>query len=546
VANGIEFTIEIMDKIDAAVRASKELDNVMSSAKKADDAVRKYEKSTGMLGKTMASVGGAVKQFGSHLAALAIWDGIKAGANALAEVGKSAFEAAAGAERMEKSFAFMFGKRRGEGILEEADKTAKISQFDDDAQKKARQALLSAGVKDNRLMLLTSAAGDIAGKTGTGQAGFESAIRLFQMIQTTGKAPMARTLAELGLGEGAGKAIEKEMGRGMTAMDAFLTVLQKANGGRAFGAIDEEMAKLADVRFSKLVGLPGQFYQQLSKTEAFEKISGQIGKLLEAFDPDSPRGQRIFKGLETMATKFAEMIAKVDVDKVANRLIRLFEVLPPLIEATTRAVLGLASAMSKVFSGENIEQFQRGWGRAKAIVDAGVSANPAVIGAKGLRAAVNFFTGAGKASADGFASGVPAGLPAVQKSVEAIPETAQQTTEDKLKIRSPSRVFADLGRFVSAGFSMGIDAGMTDVEASMRQFSPEALMPDLIPQARAAAPIVVTASGGGGSMEAHVIVNVTTGGTGGEAAAREVGEAAASGVRQALQSIVEQMAAEGA
>lgn len=241
---GVEFTVEILDKIDAAVRATKELDKIAKAAKDADEQTKKFELSWKKFKKAvdqgLKDTGKAFQRnlegFGGHLAALATWDALKSGIHFMAELGKSAFEAAAGAQRLEKSFGFMFGKERGESLLDQADKTAKLSQFSDDLHKQATQALLGAGFKDDQtLMILRSAAGDIAGKTGTKEAGFMGAISMFQQMKTTNAAPMARALKDMGLGEGAGKAIEKEMARGLNAVDAFLTVLQKSNQGKQIG-----------------------------------------------------------------------------------------------------------------------------------------------------------------------------------------------------------------------------------------------------------------------------------------------------------------------
>lgn len=565
---GVEFTIELMDKIDAAVRASKELENVSKAAKHADTATRTYERSTGLLGKTLSSAGGMLQQFGAHLAALEVRDWLRNRIDSVKEMGKAAFEAAAGAQRLEKSFGFMFGKEKGERLLDQADKTAKISQFSDDIHKQATQQLLAAGIQgERRLQILRSAAGDIAGKTGTGLGGFQGAISMFQMMQTTKAAPMGRALKEMGLGEGAGKAIEKEMATGTSAVDAFLTVLQKSNHGKAFGAIDEEMAKQAGVRAEKLADLPGQYFQQLSKTPAFEKLTDQLGKLLEAFDPDGPRGKRIFAGIETMVTKLVDMLAKIDVDKWTTTLLSAFEKLPRLIEASTKALESFARILGVIPDTKQLGGMpSAGKASAEATVSkpegsaarpfigySKVADDPAMLefvrrrnAAHGFWETTKAYLGIGSAAADGMAKGMEAGTPKVAAKAAEMGGAGQQATEKKLGIQSPSRVFAELGKYTSQGFALGIDEGMPDVAKSMARFSPEVLTPDLMAPARSA-PIATTVTGGAGgtNVEAHIVVNVTAGGTGGEAHAHEVGQAAAEGARQAVQSLFEQMAAEG-
>jgi hypothetical protein len=586
---GVEFTVEILDKIDAAVRASKELENVSKAAKHADEATRKAEKSMGALGKAISGAGGMVREFGAHLAALATWDAVKSGIHFVTELGKSAFEAAAGAQRLEKSFGFMFGKERGDQLLEQADKTAKVSQFSDDLHKQATQSLLASGFKgDDRLMVLRSAAADIAGKTGTKEGGFLGAISMFQQMQTTNAAPMARALKDMGLGEGAGKAIEKEMGRGLNAVDAFLTVLQKSNQGKPFGAIDEEMAKLADVRWRKLMDLPGQYFQQLSKTAAFDQLSEKLGKILGAFDPDSPRGQKIFRGIEVVATKITAMLERIDVDKVATKLLLMLERLPGLIEATTAALLGLAKVVGHLtgLTGEGLEAkvAKQAAGQAVAPVFDDRSATERFLGVPGsikadlrlgglrgprVPAQPNWLDrmlgitqeGLDRARANearedaerlgmavpkGVAKGIAAAAPAAVQQTWTMMDDVTEAGKGALKIRSPSRVFAEMGAYSALGFVAGIDAAMPDVAASMSQFSPEALVPDLMVGPRATPVGVSAAVGGAGArVEANIAVYVTAGGSGGEAGAREVGQAAAEGARQAVQSLLEQMQAEG-
>ena len=69
---------------------------------------------------------------------------------------------------------------------------------------------------------------------------------------------------------------------------------------------------------------------------------------------------------------------------------------------------------------------------------------------------------AGKQSGKGYLAGLKAQEASIDKAMSDLAKKIQQAIKKALKIKSPSRVFAELGRFTVAGFTQGVRQGAPD------------------------------------------------------------------------------------
>jgi hypothetical protein len=89
------------------------------------------------------------------------------------------------------------------------------------------------------------------------------------------------------------------------------------------------------------------------------------------------------------------------------------------------------------------------------------------LSAQGAGATVaNSMFGAGLNAAKGLVKGLQSQESAIEKQMVRIAKSMEKALKHALGIKSPSRVFHELGRYVSAGLVGGVDSGNRDVEAA--------------------------------------------------------------------------------
>lgn len=83
-------------------------------------------------------------------------------------------------------------------------------------------------------------------------------------------------------------------------------------------------------------------------------------------------------------------------------------------------------------------------------------------------------TGLGGRVAEGFRAGITGAWASVKGAGASLVDWARGGVEEEAEIRSPSRLFARLGRFLTDGLVMGIESGQPDVAAAMDTLGAEA------------------------------------------------------------------------
>ncbi|MGI5201625.1 NlpC/P60 family protein [Spirillospora sp. CA-108201] len=113
---------------------------------------------------------------------------------------------------------------------------------------------------------------------------------------------------------------------------------------------------------------------------------------------------------------------------------------------------------------------------------------------------------AGSQAGKGFLAGLEAEKKAIERAMGRIAKAIRDQIRKALKIRSPSRVMAELGEQVGAGLALGIDTSLVEVQTSVDRMA-GLIVPTPVPAAAAPAP--VPAGRGGLTIEELHIHEVT-------------------------------------
>jgi len=96
------------------------------------------------------------------------------------------------------------------------------------------------------------------------------------------------------------------------------------------------------VKVKNLATLPEQYFQKLYETKGYEKLKGKLDELFNSFDPNSPRGAKIFSALSSVFDSLVDVVANIDFDKVATTIV------DDVIPAVKTIVLDIGDAFKYV------------------------------------------------------------------------------------------------------------------------------------------------------------------------------------------------------
>lgn len=416
--------------------------------------------------------------------------------------------------------------------------------------------LRGAGLEAKAAQDVVAAALDVSAMRGGGEKGAAAAEKFVEMmakIETVAKSsPKDLKLMALQLG---------------ISTDALADKLAKNTGQTAAAALAQLEAGKADA-----VAIQESVLDVIQERGG----GGPFGALAKKFQAGSVKGQ-----LESFKTSFGNLFENVDFTPIAGALakVRAFIDDPGTNKAITEAFKKLGPIMGQVVdAGERVfavfrKTFEAGpakemlgaigkvvekvdllspasidsWGKALGYV--------ATVGAAGMlwlagtfEAVVrvaNFLRDAfvaivggvadmGKAIGDlflvgdnianGLVNGILSGVDKVKNAATTMGKAAIDSFKSILGIRSPSKVFEQLGEFTGEGFSRGLDASMPDIGIPANDFT--------------------AASLAGGSSGGGIVINmgnITI--TGVDANnARDVGAAVQRDVKSALMSALEELA----
>lgn len=595
---GIEFLVAINAKYDQATQASKALDGVTAASQRTDKAVSGVEmefqrlskhlttlrrpgqitemrkeiaalenpepaKQVGLLERAFAGAGaeaaGMIAGLGVFAVGGAIIGGISALVGKVHELGVEMLMTAGEAQRTERAIGLLMGVDVAPDILDWIDQLARTTEFTDGPLKEMAINLTRVGFKGQDLSRAMSAAVDVASMYTNKVEGVAVATEKLSRIRLKGGlgdrdllglgiAPDAfykKLGQDLGMGS---KEVEKKLQEGKIRVEDVIESVYAAiaaKTGKPLGGAGLAMTSTFLSQLEKAKDIIPNLFEGLSQSGGLDNITAALGRLVSNLAPDSPNGKRIIDGLEKMLNAFANLLGKVDMDKFSATAIKLFEALPPLIEASAKALLIFANVLERVISRGSLSGgIGESVGRAIGLGDKGASAFGTL-----TEWVKDPFGKLGSTVADsmtkGMASGINAGSPAVYDAMGNAVSTADQGLRDAAEIHSPSRRFARLGAMTAAGYEEGIrDSAPMIRDALQLSFVPPMtgpLLPDgyQSPAAPAGAPPST-----GHSISASIEINIGTV-TGDEKGARMVAEEGGASLRTAFQRLAEELFAEG-
>lgn len=552
----IEDSVVKLHALDrATMKGEQDIQKISRASDKAADAHKKHASAVINVGHAFEEAKEKAHGLLEAMGLLLVFEGIEKVAEKVKELGSEIIHAAAGAERFDKSFSLLLGDEGGKEVLEWIDRIAKYTEFTDDKLKMLAGSLLQVGLRGRDLRRGIEAALDISALPG---GNIDAAAATIERVTRTGHVDN-RALGGLGFGEndffsrlaertGKGREqLKKEMDAGKLdtkqAREALYDLIHKRTD-KDLGSAGVDMSKTLGARLVHLKDLPEQYFEGIAKTKGYETFSKTIETLLEKLDPESAAGKRIFDGLDRAFKAFADTLAKVDVEKFSKTLIDLFTNLPPLIEATTKAII----ALGKATAGWVNSPSKATHGHAELLPTPGfkVSSDSLKFTPPPVAAKPNWldrlmgFTDAdferfrrneaeqfGKSDAAGYAKGVKSGTPTAVQAIKGMGDETTKALKDQHEQHSPSRLFARIAGFDVEGYITGLEANAAKIaNATEQTFTTK---------------VTGQTPGPGGGGPIQVTLNVTTNVSmagGAQGSVQEIGEMVAQSVAAQVEQIL--------
>ena len=473
-----------------------------------------------------AAVGGAFMAVGAAALAAAL----AVGRITLA-LGESMVQAADWRNRTEGAFRVLLNAQGRPELVGQAFQRASqyANRFGLDVRDVTRQMiqLTAAGFSQSEIPQVMQAAGDLGALEGPQAA--ERAITAIRQIRAKGLLQLEELsgqLADTGLNVGdVINELATRRGTSAAAVRAAITarrvnadegisavmgVIARRSGGRLGGTLDTQ-SRGAEAAMNRLKNSWLLLQSNFARSPAFARIIGFIERMASALDPASASAQRFSAQLDRFFTVLTGAASQVDPVAVFNGMVRaigaigvaLARVAPfaqawvtnfygPIAQSLQRVTTRVGGFFAAIFGGggpsiATVAAIARGFAFVAQVV-LGVAG--VVVGAFGLIARViavpltavaEFwrqlvgafsgveltFTGIGTALVRGLVNGVRGAAGAAYESLRGLANGVVSTVKGALGIRSPSRVFAQLGGHVADGFALGIEGGTGGVRSAI-------------------------------------------------------------------------------
>jgi hypothetical protein len=293
-------------------------------------------------------------------------------------------------------------------------------------------------------------------------------------------------------------------------ISAIMGVIARRSGGRLGGTLDTQ-SRGAEAAMNRLRNSWLLLQSNFARSPAFARIIGFVERMATALDPASAGAQRFGAQLDRFFNVITGAAARIDPVALFNGMVAaigtigsaLARIAPyaqawvtnfygPIALSLQRVTTRVGGFFAAIFGGSGpsintIAALARGFALVAQIA-LGVAG--VVVGAFGLVARVIAvpltaitafwrslvgafsgvelsFVGIGTAIVRGLVSGVTAAASAAYDSVRGLANGVVTSVKGALGIRSPSRVFAQLGGHVADGFALGIEGGTGGVRSAI-------------------------------------------------------------------------------
>lgn len=293
-------------------------------------------------------------------------------------------------------------------------------------------------------------------------------------------------------------------------IQAIMGVVARRSGGRLGGTLDTQ-SRGAEAAMNRLKNAWLLLQSNFARSPAFARIIAFIERMATALDPASASAQRFSAQLDRFFGVLTGAASQVDPVAVFNGVVGalgsigagLQRAWPyaqawitgfygPIVAALRTSVPMLQRFFGYLFQGspgqvDTLRTIATALGivgalavgaLARAVAMVGVlvrviSIPFSIIGAFWGRLIGAFsnveltFSGIGTAIVNGLKAGITGAWEALLAQIRSLASMLPQVVKDRLGIRSPSRVFAQLGGHVADGFALGIEGGTGGVRSAI-------------------------------------------------------------------------------
>jgi hypothetical protein len=279
--------------------------------------------------------------------------------------------------------------------------------------------------------------------------------------------------------------------RGQAGVDALFETVLAVSGEKKIGAAAETFStRTVDGSLKRVKSSFLNLFDSLDTSDAGSSLVTVLHEVEAALDPASESGFALRSALREGAASAAKLLKGVDTKTLAKGLTLAADGARSLFGALSSlgggVLQGLSEAGSTVFDITSALRAGDGGGGtnlANSLKNIGIAAGYLIVGV-GTAIGGLVFLGSkilevaafvGKTAAnigDALITGIMVGLVNGKgRLIATIVETGEgiaRAMRDKLKINSPSKVFAEIGSGVVEGFNLGIDRDAPEAEARMR------------------------------------------------------------------------------
>jgi hypothetical protein len=465
------------------------------------------------VGKSIDNAKSRAREFFEFIGAVAAFEVLEKIADKFLDIGKEALHAAAMAERLNFAVDVAAGSaEHGEGVRKWLEKNAKNSEFSDQQNKAAYLQLKRYGIGDQKAGLFMKGAEDLAAVADPTQREgvYQEALSAFARVHARGKID-TRSAMRLGIGvedfaslpqfkgqnrKQISKALQTDTAQ--VSENDLLNLIMHRTGEKAIGQRAVEASQLLLTRWTKITQLPEQFYEKLGETSAVKRLSEELGSALEALDPDSPTGKKIFDGLESALTFVVDTVGEIDFGAVADGVMGFVGALREAahvaseIAHTIASIAGVSDvigdamrrrkkiqdideAKQAILDGKDVPRnettIQMGLAPRGELLKPGVRAWHGGLHQVGtpfdMQADAGQFNMVGQGTGEGYADGIEASTPAAEKSTKRLGKKSHEALKEETDTHSPSRKAEEVGGFFGEGFARGIEGSAGRIEDAM-------------------------------------------------------------------------------
>lgn len=435
------------------------------------------------------------------------------------ELGEAIVEATGKAEESRIVFNSLFGGEEAEQLIEYSDKLGDKTGVLGKQWREIELTLGNAGFRMDDMRRAAAAVADLGALSGHGAAGAEEAADMLARLQNRGELSPRMLMqfkisekdfwTELNARTGVGiETLKKNMAKGKVDIDAIkesIYTLITAKTHRDLGGLGADVGEDLQSKIARLKNLPERYFEKFATSPGLESGKSKLDEVLEAFDPDSPRGARIFGSLERAVLSVVDSVAKIDFEHVASvveteilpdieaivktianvdwvggagMLVDVLKVIGQTVDGIVVAYKALGWLNDKLtvhFGGQNTSNAAQGDGTGFFQRAGRELARP---GTDVLKDVWHSYTGlvdkvmgdggksAGAAMGAGVTSGLEGGHPAVRAATAAVGYQSMDAFQSTLGIQSPSTVFEGYGEMAAAGYSRGMTSSAPAVRAA--------------------------------------------------------------------------------